>query len=113
METILPSQGDQMSDYNWDKRTSPQSAAQDVLDIILDKISDANKVNMDPVSSSSFDQENSKLNESFKCFQVEEDSQPDVDSGKDSINNSEDRDDDSVNDIEEDELIEDDKVEEY
>ena len=112
METILPTQGDQMSDYNWDKRTSPQSAAKDVLDIILDKISDANKVNMDPVSSSSFDPENSKLNESFKCFQVEEDSQPDVDSGKDSINNSEDRDDDSVNDIE-DEMIEDDKVEKY
>ena len=113
METILPSQGDQMSGYNWDKRTSPQSAAKDVLDIILDKISDTNKVNMDPVSSSSFDQENSKLNESFNCFQVGEDSQPDVDSGKDSINNSEDRDDDSVNDIEEDELIEDDKVEKY
>ena len=112
METILPSQEDQMSDYNWDKRTSPQSAAQDVLDIILDKISDSNKVNMDPVSSSSFDQENSKLNESLKCLQVGEDSQPDVDSGKDSINNSEDRDDDSVNDIE-DEMIEDDKVEEY
>ena len=44
----------QMSGYNWDKRTSPQSAAQDVLDIILDKISDANKVNMEPVTSSSF-----------------------------------------------------------
>ena len=94
--------------------TFPDAAqpAQDVLDIILDKISDANKVNMEPVISSSFDQD-SKLNESFKCFQVAEDSQPDVDSGKDSINNSEDRDDDSVNDIEEDELIEDDKVEEY